>query len=54
MFYNKNKYLALGIRQDLTIEDFDDVREGIEGAAVTMQFVTAELRDLAAYKVTSW
>lgn len=54
MIYNKAKFLALGIRQDLTIEDFDDVRMGIEGAALTMQFVTAELRDKAAYKLTSW
>lgn len=54
MFYNKLKALALGIRQDLTIEDFDDVRQGIEGAVLTMQFVTAEIRDKAAYKATVW
>ena len=51
---NKRKCVAVGLRQDLEIEDFIDIRDGVEGAVMSMHWVKELLSDLAGFKITAF
>lgn len=54
LIYNKNSSYAVGLRQDLELEDFNDTLRSIVGSVLSMRFDSQEIFDKATYKITSF